>query len=106
MGGTSGGGSLEGIGDAIGPVFNAPTIDSTGILGTFLDGDTLFAFTLDIAKQNGTAKVLAEPNLTALSGAKAEFLAGGSSRFPFLTIMASRLSTKSMVSGSNLSQRF
>ncbi len=82
MGGTSGGGSLEGIGDAIGPVFNAPTIDSTGILGTFLDGDTLFAFTLDIAKQNGTAKVLAEPNLTALSGAKAEFLAGGEFPIP------------------------
>lgn len=81
-GGTSGGASLEGIGDTIGPVFKAPTIDSTGILGTFLDGDTLFAFTLDIAKQNGTAKVLAEPNLTALSGAKAEFLAGGEFPIP------------------------
>ena len=37
---------------------------------------------MDIAKQNGTAKVLAEPNLTALSGAKAEFLAGGEFPIP------------------------
>lgn len=42
----------------------------------------MFSFALDIAKQNGSAKVLAEPNLTALSGAKAEFLAGGEFPIP------------------------
>ncbi|MDC5703311.1 type II and III secretion system protein family protein [Vibrio europaeus] len=84
-GGTSAGGSLPtfpGSPGSVAPVFNAPTIDTTGLLGSFIDSNTLFSFALDIAKQNGTAKVLAEPNLTALSGAKAEFLAGGEFPIP------------------------
>ncbi|OAJ92472.1 type II and III secretion system protein family protein [Vibrio bivalvicida] len=82
-GGTSAGGVIDDLpSGAIGPIFNAPKIDSTGLLGTFIDSNTLFTFALDIAKQNGTAKVLAEPNLTALSGSKAEFLAGGEFPIP------------------------
>ncbi|MDC5854678.1 type II and III secretion system protein family protein [Vibrio europaeus] len=84
-GGTSAGGSLPtlpGSPGSVTPVFNAPAIDTTGLLGSFIDSNTLFSFALDIAKQNGTAKVLAEPNLTALSGAKAEFLAGGEFPIP------------------------
>ncbi|MEL7290860.1 MAG: type II and III secretion system protein family protein [Pseudomonadota bacterium] len=82
-GGTSGGGVIDDlVGGGIGPIFNAPSIDSTGLLGTFIDSNTLFTFALDIAKQNGTAKVLAEPNLTSLSGSKAEFLAGGEFPIP------------------------
>ncbi|NVD05919.1 type II and III secretion system protein family protein [Vibrio sp. JPW-9-11-11] len=82
-GGTSGGGVIDDLASgAIGPIFNAPSIDSTGLLGTFIDSNTLFTFALDIAKQNGTAKVLAEPNLTSLSGSKAEFLAGGEFPIP------------------------
>ncbi|MEX0333761.1 type II and III secretion system protein family protein [Vibrio tubiashii] len=84
-GGTSAGGALPtlpGSPGSVTPVFNAPTIDTTGLLGSFIDSNTLFSFALDIAKQNGTAKVLAEPNLTALSGAKAEFLAGGEFPIP------------------------
>lgn len=42
----------------------------------------LFNFTLDIAKSNGLAKILAEPNITALSGQKAEFLSGGEFPIP------------------------
>ncbi|KGY12566.1 pilus assembly protein CpaC [Vibrio tubiashii] len=83
-GGTSGGGGLPtSVNPNLAtPVFNTPTIDTTGLLGSFIDGNTLFSFALDIAKQNGTAKVLAEPNLTALSGSKAEFLAGGEFPIP------------------------
>ncbi len=82
-GGTSGGAVIDDLaGGGIGPIFNTPSIDSTGLLGTFIDSDTLFTFALDIAKQNGAAKVLAEPNLTALSGTKAEFLAGGEFPIP------------------------
>ncbi|EGA68214.1 pilus assembly protein CpaC [Vibrio sinaloensis DSM 21326] len=81
-GGTSAGAIIDDVNGGIGPIFNAPGIDNTGFLGTFIDGDTLFTFALDIAKQNGSAKVLAEPNLTALSGAKAEFLAGGEFPIP------------------------
>ncbi|MFM2597463.1 type II and III secretion system protein family protein [Vibrio fortis] len=64
------------------PIFDIPTSQDYGILGSFVDGNTLFSFALDVAKQNGVAKVLAEPNLTALSGAKAEFLAGGEFPIP------------------------
>jgi len=53
-----------------------PSIDS-GIFASYLTGDMLFNFTLDIARSNGLAKILAEPNITALSGQKAEFLSGG-----------------------------
>ena len=82
-GGTSAGGYIDDIAPGvIGPVFNSPTIEGTGLLSTFIDGDTLFTLALDIAKENGVAKVLAEPNLTALSGAKAEFLAGGEFPIP------------------------
>ncbi|ERB66222.1 type II and III secretion system protein family protein [Vibrio coralliilyticus] len=81
-GGTSAGGSLPTTTTAVSPVFNSPTIENTGLLGSFIDSNTLFSFALDIAKQNGSAKVLAEPNLTALSGAKAEFLAGGEFPIP------------------------
>jgi pilus assembly protein CpaC len=81
-GGTSVGSTTTTASGAISTVFNSPTIESTGLLGTFLDGDTLFSLALDIAKTNNTAKVLAEPTLTALSGAKAEFLAGGEYPIP------------------------
>jgi len=82
-GATSAGGVIDDLpSGAIGPIFNAPSIDNTGLLGTFIDSNTLFTFALDIAKQNGTAKVLAEPNLTALSGSKADFLAGGEFPIP------------------------
>ncbi|USD61773.1 type II and III secretion system protein family protein [Vibrio sp. SCSIO 43140] len=81
-GATSGGAIIDDIGGGIGPVFGPPTISETGLLATFLDGNTLFTLALDIAKENGVAKVLAEPNLTALSGSKAEFLAGGEFPIP------------------------
>ncbi|MCG6348847.1 type II and III secretion system protein family protein [Vibrio fluvialis] len=81
-GGTSAGGYIDAITGAASPVFNSPTIESTGLFSTFIDGDTLFTLALDVAKQNGVAKVLAEPNLTALSGSKAEFLAGGEFPIP------------------------
>ncbi|AIW17940.1 type II and III secretion system protein family protein [Vibrio coralliilyticus] len=76
------GGTSSGLTNPVGPVFGTPGIESTGILGSLIDSNTYFTFALDIAKQNGTAKVLAEPNLTALSGAKAEFLAGGEFPIP------------------------
>lgn len=78
IGGTSVGGGFLGVN----PVLGAPLAESTGILSSFIDGNTLFTLALDIAKETGVAKVLAEPNLTALSGAKAEFLAGGEFPIP------------------------
>ena len=52
-----------------------------GGLGRFLGLDLLGA--LDLAEQDGLLTTLAEPNLTALSGETASFLAGG--EFPVVT---------------------
>ncbi len=83
LGGTSAGAAIDEItSGVIGPIFNAPSVENTGLLATFIDSNTLFNLALDIARENGVAKVLAEPNLTALSGAKAEFLAGGEFPIP------------------------
>lgn len=55
---------------------------TTNFFGAYLSGDMLFDFALDLAKQNGLARVLAEPNITALSGQQAEFLSGGEFPIP------------------------
>ncbi len=55
---------------------------ANGIIGEYIDGNVFFNVALDIAKENGMAKILAEPNLTALSGQKAEFLSGGEFPIP------------------------
>lgn len=77
-GATTAGGGI----DNIGPILNVPAVDDFGFLGSFIDSNTLFTFALDIARQNGVAKVLAEPSLTALSGTQAEFVAGGEFPIP------------------------
>ncbi|MGF1764998.1 type II and III secretion system protein family protein [Aliivibrio kagoshimensis] len=81
-GATTAGGIIDDLNGAVQPVFNNPGVDSSGFLATFVDSSTLFTLALDVAKQNGVAKVLAEPNLTALSGTQAEFLAGGEYPIP------------------------
>ncbi|EOU3284629.1 type II and III secretion system protein family protein [Vibrio harveyi] len=77
-GATTAGGGI----DNIGPILNVPTVEDFGFLGSFIDSNTLFTFALDVARQNGVAKVLAEPSLTALSGTQAEFVAGGEFPIP------------------------
>lgn len=49
--------------------------------GSYITGDVLFNWTLDFSKDTGLATLLAEPNLTTLSGQKASFLSGG--EFPY-----------------------
>ncbi|MFZ6047222.1 type II and III secretion system protein family protein [Pseudomonas sp. CR3202] len=48
-----------------------------GFFGQFLSDSFLFNVVLEAAKDNGSAKVLAEPTLTTLSGQQAEFISGG-----------------------------
>lgn len=50
---------------------------SKGLFGSFLDGDMLYNIVINAAKDEGVAKVLAEPTLTTLSGQQAVFLSGG-----------------------------
>jgi pilus assembly protein CpaC len=49
--------------------------------GSYITGDLLFNWTIDFTKDTGLAALLAEPNLTTLSGQKASFLSGG--EFPY-----------------------
>ena len=49
----------------------------TGILGSFTFGATTLRFLFDALERKGVVKTLAEPNLIALSGDTASFLAGG-----------------------------
>jgi pilus assembly protein CpaC len=59
-----------------------PTIDNTGLFASYLSETFLFNATMEASKENGSAKVLAEPTLTTLSGQEARFLSGGEFPIP------------------------
>ena len=74
-------------GGAIGGVFNDGNFpinaDSEGALGiNFSSGSLEFAVLLEALESKGMVRTLAEPNLTALSGQEAKFLAGGEYPIP------------------------
>jgi pilus assembly protein CpaC len=52
------------------------------MFGSGVVGDTAFAYYITALRQNNLLRVLAEPNLTAISGEEASFLAGGSFPVP------------------------
>ncbi|MCB2191832.1 MAG: type II and III secretion system protein family protein [Deltaproteobacteria bacterium] len=56
--------------------------DKVNAMGGFHEGQTQISAFLDLLKENGLAKILAEPNLVAASGQKADFLAGGEFPIP------------------------
>lgn len=59
---------------------------SQGVLGLgFSTGSLQFAVLLDALESKGVVRTLAEPNLTALSGQEARFLAGGEVPIPVLS---------------------
>ncbi|NSX56002.1 type II and III secretion system protein family protein [Parasulfitobacter algicola] len=88
------GGGLEGfgvngVGDLV-PRVDPDSVDNRGVLGggaiqeatssvglTFGIGDYEVAWILEALEQKGLVRTLAEPNLVALSGQEATFLAGG-----------------------------
>jgi pilus assembly protein CpaC len=57
----------------------SPTVT---LFGTGGIGNTQFAYYIQALRQNNLLRVLAEPNLTAMSGQEASFLAGGSFPVP------------------------
>ena len=61
---------------------NTPGIEDTGAFLSHLTGDLFLQAMIGISKENGLAKILAEPTLTALSGQQAEFLSGGEFPIP------------------------
>jgi pilus assembly protein CpaC len=93
-GGANGGSSLT---DGGGPLFNgigpggitppdfAPNdlaIDDKGFFASLLTKTAMFNVAFDAAKENGLAKILAEPTLTTQTGQVAEFLSGGEFPIP------------------------
>ncbi len=63
-----------------------PAADSFGVLtGSFGAGELSFTATLEALEERGVATVLAEPNLIAMSGETASFLAGGEFPIPVAT---------------------
>ncbi len=71
----------------VGPVVdeflpNDLSIADKGLFGSFLSDDFIFNMTLEAAKENGSAKILAEPTLTTLTGQEAKFLSGGEFPIP------------------------
>ncbi|MDR5899530.1 type II and III secretion system protein family protein [Halomonas vilamensis] len=78
---------IFGDGTPVGPVIDefAPataTIADTGIFASYQRADYLLNLVLDAATTEGVAKILAEPNLTTLTGQPAQFLAGGEFPIP------------------------
>ncbi len=52
-------------------------IEDKGLFASLLTNNALFNVAFDAAKENGLAKILAEPTLTTQTGQEAEFLSGG-----------------------------
>jgi pilus assembly protein CpaC len=61
---------------------NNLSIPDKGLFASFLSGNFMFDLMLDAAKNKGLAKILAEPNLTTLTGQEAKFLSGGQIPIP------------------------
>jgi len=61
---------------------NDLSIADKGLFASFLGGDFFFESVINASKNNGLAKVLAEPTLTTLSGQEATFLSGGEFPIP------------------------
>jgi len=75
IGGANGGAGPIGFNGPFRP--EAQSITDSGFFTRFLSNNFLFSATINAAKNNGLAKILAEPNLTTLSGQEATFLSGG-----------------------------
>ncbi|WP_419534912.1 type II and III secretion system protein family protein [Endozoicomonas sp.] len=56
---------------------NPANFSSSGLFANFISGDSLFNLYIDASKDTGTARILAEPTLTTLSGEDASFISGG-----------------------------
>ena len=51
--------------------------NNKGFLGSFMSNSAQFNFQFEALKQNGLAKILAEPTLVTMSGHEAKFVSGG-----------------------------
>lgn len=78
---------LSNIGGIAGPIRsllqqNPHSIDAGGLFLSAISGSFIFNLTVDAAKDQDLAKILAEPTLTTLSGQEAKFISGGEFPIP------------------------
>lgn len=57
-------------------------VEDKGLFASLLTNNALFNVAFDAAKENGLAKILAEPTLTTQTGQEAQFLSGGEFPIP------------------------
>lgn len=78
-------GSISPIGpsvDVLDPF--TPTISDKGLFFSKLLGNNYFQMAMEISRSRGLSKILAEPNLTTLTGRQAKFISGG--EFPISVV--------------------
>lgn len=80
IGGVTGGASFDEFVNNFSP--SSLSVADKGLFTSFLSDDFIFNMALSAAKENGLAKILAEPTLTTLTGQEAEFLSGGEFPIP------------------------
>lgn len=82
-------GPLNGLNAPIGPSVDSldpstPTISDKGLFFSRLLGNDFFQVAMEISRSKGLSKILAEPNLTTLTGRQAKFVSGG--EFPISVV--------------------
>lgn len=80
--GTNGNWSFGGYNNGSSVVDDGLLSNGTGLLAQFASGSFTFNMLLEAAKEDGSAKVLAEPTLVTLTGQEAEFISGGEFPIP------------------------
>jgi pilus assembly protein CpaC len=80
FGALNGGGTIFPLNNILAP--NPHSINAAGLFLSAVSGDFIFNLTVDAAKDQDLAKILAEPTLTTLSGQEAKFISGGEFPIP------------------------
>jgi pilus assembly protein CpaC len=96
IGGTNGATSLGQLLTSSFPFGANNSTPSGSITGIVRNGSSLFSARLQAMERAGVVRTLAEPNLTAISGETAKFLAGGQYPFPGACTISDGVCTRSV----------
>ncbi|GGF14290.1 general secretion pathway protein [Aliidongia dinghuensis] len=91
--GKPGAGNIGGNGFKLAPLDPVDTSNFATIAGSAVAGNFTFQLLIDALESKGAVKILAEPNLVAMSGDTASFLAGGEFPVPVAQNTASGVPT-------------
>lgn len=88
IGAVSGGATISSLASTLGASSITSLIDGNvsvpgkGLVAGYAKNNVMFNAVLNVAKENGLAKILSEPTLTTLSGKEARFVSGGEFPIP------------------------